>query len=241
MTATQLDRTSLFLLVCREACLDGTLDPDEKKSVGELQRLLAIPAARAKDLFRRARAKAAAARRIGLRPLDPHALFRSACWHAWLDGEVTRDEWKLLLGLSRYLGLDPADAKQLYENARPGALDPPPSPAPAAPTPANESPLIRLARRADGGEGAAMVELGARYLEGDGVPRDEDQAMVWFHRAASAGEAEGWVRLGILYRDGVGLPADPSLALRFFDLAAEAGNARGRELAAALAEAPRTA
>jgi uncharacterized protein len=52
---------------------------------------------------------------------------------------------------------------------------------------------------AEQGDAAAQVALGFRYERGQGVTRDEAEAVRWYHKAAEQGDAtakEGLARLG---------------------------------------------
>jgi len=76
------------------------------------------------------------------------------------------------------------------------------------------------------GDGRAALYLGVSYDAGQGVPRDEIQALLWYRRAADAGNASGMFNLGVMYDAGRGTPRDPEEAVRWYLRAAEAGSAR---------------
>lgn len=71
-------------------------------------------------------------------------------------------------------------------------------------------------------------ELGVQYLQGDGVPRDEQKAFYWIHRAAEQGLPEAQASLGMLYGKGYGVARDEAEAIRWFRKAAEQGSATGQ-------------
>lgn len=52
------------------------------------------------------------------------------------------------------------------------------------------------------GNAAAQRELGKRYLLGEGMARDERQALYWFEQAASQGDAEALYRMAVLQLRG---------------------------------------
>jgi localization factor PodJL len=129
------------------------------------------------------------------------------------------------------------------------AAEPPKASAPAAPLPkapapsTSTDPLMRfegvtgserLKEAARIGDPAAFIELGARYLEGRGAPRDPKAAALWFERAADFGSAPAQYRLGALYREGRGLERNAQMAMKHFQVAAEAGNARAMHNTAVL-------
>lgn len=64
---------------------------------------------------------------------------------------------------------------------------------------AAEAPLQQLATRAQAGDKQAQLELGMRYEEGRGVPRDRSKAMSLYGRAARDDGGRLWV-----YSPGVG-------------------------------------
>lgn len=70
------------------------------------------------------------------------------------------------------------------------------------------------------GDAKAAQALGAMYMEGDLLARDDLQAYRWFYRAWLLRDAEGLNALGVLRRDGRVGTADPKLALALFQLAA---------------------
>lgn len=91
--------------------------------------------------------------------------------------------------------------------------------------PASTKEAVEWLRQAvEGGNTAAMVELGRVYRTGVGVLQDYQQATRWIERAALEGDAEGMLELGRLYREGVLLERDPVLAYVWFNRAATALN-----------------
>jgi TPR repeat protein len=83
--------------------------------------------------------------------------------------------------------------------------------------------IAGLRRFAAQGDLLACLELGERLLTGEGLPRDEAEARVWFARAAEAGSGDALFRLGKLHHDGVGGPRDYPKALDYYARAARAG------------------
>ncbi len=80
----------------------------------------------------------------------------------------------------------------------------------------------QLKQFAEKGDPQACFELGARSLEGDGVPKDAAKAIPLFETAAKGGVANAWFKLGKIYHDGlVGTP-DYGWALEYFSQAARA-------------------
>jgi localization factor PodJL len=90
--------------------------------------------------------------------------------------------------------------------------------------PASIGPVLRMAAAAN--EPAAEYELGTRYAEGRGVPRDLSEATQWLQRAADAGFAPAQFRLGSLKEKGDGVKKDPEAARRLYLAAARKGHAK---------------
>jgi TPR repeat protein len=61
---------------------------------------------------------------------------------------------------------------------------------------------------ADGGAAAAQLDVGRRYLEGDGVPQDGGRAFQYLTQAARQGEAGAFALLGRMYENGDGVKRD---------------------------------
>jgi hypothetical protein len=66
-----------------------------------------------------------------------------------------------------------------------------------------------------------MYYLGA----GEGVPRDNAEAMKWWRKAADQGNAQAQAVLGLLYYHGEGVPSNYAEAIKWWRKAADQGNA----------------
>ena len=73
---------------------------------------------------------------------------------------------------------------------------------------AKANPLGSLRSLADRGDADAQWQMGVRYHNGEGVPRDDAQAMQWFLRAAEQGHVIAQATLGAYYWAGRGVPQD---------------------------------
>jgi TPR repeat protein len=91
----------------------------------------------------------------------------------------------------------------------------------SAPAPAVQQ-LLR--RAAEAGHPPAMTELGVRLTKGEGMPRDDVEAALWYRRAAEAGHLGGMHQLGYVLRRGQGVERDLPEAARWFRRAAEEGD-----------------
>jgi localization factor PodJL len=91
---------------------------------------------------------------------------------------------------------------------------------------ATPAPLDQLTALARSGDMKAERDLGLKYLAGDGVEANENEAARWLMRAAYRGEptAEYW--LGTLYARGQGVPEDAFQANHWYEAAAQKGNRR---------------
>jgi TPR repeat protein len=84
------------------------------------------------------------------------------------------------------------------------------------------SNVAQLRQFAAQGDPQACLELGGRFLEGDGVPQDTAGAINLLEKAAAAGLPDALFRLGKIYHDGLGVPVDYRRALGYFIPAAQA-------------------
>jgi S1-C subfamily serine protease len=62
-----------------------------------------------------------------------------------------------------------------------------------------------------------------RYINGEGVPQDDAEAVKWYRKAADQGDAVAQNNLGACYDNGQGVPQDHAAAVRWFRSAAEQG------------------
>ena len=71
----------------------------------------------------------------------------------------------------------------------------------------------------------AQRYLGLRHLNGQGVPKDENESVRWFRLAADQGDAPAQGNLGYAYHVGRGVSKDEREAARWYRLAADQGDA----------------
>jgi len=84
--------------------------------------------------------------------------------------------------------------------------------------------LPDLRKLAGQGDADAQWQMGVRYHNGEGVPRDDVQAMQWFLRAAEQGHVTAQATLGAYYWAGRGVPQDLSKAYFWSALALAQGD-----------------
>jgi TPR repeat protein len=138
-------------------------------------------------------------------------------------GSMRARAWSLAaLGLVAAVGV-PGALLFRHGNASGGGNAEPPAGARAVPQPTGDE-VARLRIAASSGDAAAMVELGRRYTEGDGVRADAVEAVAWYRRAAGAGHLDGMLWFGISLVRGSGVPRDEKAGAGWVLRAAEAGD-----------------
>jgi len=90
--------------------------------------------------------------------------------------------------------------------------------------PAIGGPALRAAAIA--GDMSAQYEVGLRFGEGRGVPRNERQAAYWLELAAKQGLVPAQFRLGGYYEKGIGVKKDLAAARELYLAAAAKGNGK---------------
>ena len=77
---------------------------------------------------------------------------------------------------------------------------------------------------ADLGDAEAQFCLGNRYLNGQGVTADKEQAFYWYEKAARQGNTDAQTNLGLCYLDGQGVEQNVDKGIYWLSLAADNGN-----------------
>ena len=93
---------------------------------------------------------------------------------------------------------------------------------------AKANSLGSLRSLADRGDADAQWQMGVRYHNGEGVPRDDAQAMQWFLRAAEQGHVTAQATLGAYYWAGRGVPQDLSKAYFWSAIALAQGDGNSK-------------
>lgn len=96
-------------------------------------------------------------------------------------------------------------------------------------TPAEIS-VDALRLKAESGDAVAQFKLGVCYAKGEGVKKDEAEAVKWFSKAAEQGDTEAQIRLGKCYYQGKGVKKNAIEAVKWWHTAAEQGNASAQHL-----------
>ena len=92
-----------------------------------------------------------------------------------------------------------------------------------------QSEIDKLIARAQAGDPKAQNQLGVRYLLGDGVEKDPQQAVEWYRKAARSGYADAIFNLGTAYFNGTTVTIDDSTAFAFFSAAVDAGSSPAKD------------
>jgi len=93
---------------------------------------------------------------------------------------------------------------------------------------AQKKTITDLKEVAYAGDVNAQVELGVIYLTGNGVPKDDAEAVKWLRKAADQDSALGERYLAEMYFKGRGVPADNEEAAKWLRLAAEQDDAQSQ-------------
>jgi hypothetical protein len=80
--------------------------------------------------------------------------------------------------------------------------------------------IAALRRRAESGDATAQTRLGRKYEDGEGVAKDEREAVAWYRNAAEQGNAWGQYNLGDMYEYGKGVVKDEREAVAWYRKAA---------------------
>jgi TPR repeat protein len=82
-------------------------------------------------------------------------------------------------------------------------------------------------QRAEQGDMAAQINLGALYERGLGVERDQARALEWYRRAAEGGDADAQYQVGLMHELGLGVESDIHEAEHWYQRAIDQGYCPG--------------
>ncbi len=91
-----------------------------------------------------------------------------------------------------------------------------------------ETDLQKWQGLAEQGNAKAQFYLGLSYDNGEGIPKDDGQAVFWYRKAAERGVAEAQFNLGVMHYYGEGIPKDDGQAVFWYRKAAEQGVAEAQ-------------
>ena len=89
--------------------------------------------------------------------------------------------------------------------------------------------LDAVRQAAEQGDAAAQYNLGLMYANGEGVPKDDAEAVKWYRLAAEQGDANAQYGLGFMYATGRGVLKDSVLAHMWSNIAGANGNEAARK------------
>ena len=95
------------------------------------------------------------------------------------------------------------------------------------PAPVLAQTLQETRTKAQQGDSLAQYNLGARYAKGDGVAKDDEQAVHWYRKAAEQGNAKAQYNMGIKYSGHAlwaSVARDDMQAYKWLSLAASNGH-----------------
>jgi TPR repeat protein len=90
-------------------------------------------------------------------------------------------------------------------------------------TNADQKPIEELKAKAEGGDAESQVELGLRYDKGEGVVKDNAEAVKWYRKAAEQNDAAAQYNLAVCYERGDGVAEDWVEGYKWLLLAARQG------------------
>ena len=94
--------------------------------------------------------------------------------------------------------------------------------------------FVLFGAAAEEGHAQAQGFLGLMYARGEGVARNDAEAVRWYRRAAEQGDPVAQSLLGSMYADGRGVEKDEAEAFHWFRLAAEQGDAEAQAFLGAM-------
>ena len=94
--------------------------------------------------------------------------------------------------------------------------------------PMDEKEIAKLQRNAEQGIASAQYNLGLCYANGEGVEKDEHEAVKWYRNAASQGNTEAQFNLACCYNKGEGVVQNIERGMFWLKKAAEKSHAKAQ-------------
>ncbi|MBL0654843.1 sel1 repeat family protein [Aeromonas caviae] len=88
--------------------------------------------------------------------------------------------------------------------------------------------ITTLIKKAETGDAKAQLFLGMKYLNGQGIDQDDNNAATWIQKSAEQGDVSAQNNFGWMYEHGRGVEKDYSKAFHWYRQAAEKGNANAQ-------------
>ena len=88
-------------------------------------------------------------------------------------------------------------------------------------------PITEIRRLAEKGDARAQLELGLMYANGEGVLKDDAEAVRWYRLAAEQGHGGAQNNLGLMCATGAGVAQDLAEAVKWVSARRRAGGRQG--------------
>src|SRR6266853_736720 len=88
-------------------------------------------------------------------------------------------------------------------------------------TKADQKPIEEVKAKAEAGDAESQVELGRRYDKGEGVVKDQVEAVKWYRKAVEQNDVKAQFALGFCFYAGEGVAKDYVEAVKWYRRAAE--------------------
>jgi TPR repeat protein len=82
-----------------------------------------------------------------------------------------------------------------------------------------------LVKEAEAGDPVAQCNLGVCYENGQGVSKDEKEAVKWYTKSADQGNRRAQCNLGLCYENGAGVQKDEKEAVKWYHKSSDQGDA----------------
>ncbi len=87
-----------------------------------------------------------------------------------------------------------------------------------------QAEALAVQQAAEQGDAKAQAKMGAMYLLGSGIEKDEQKAAEWLLKAANQGYLEAQVIMAALFDRGLGVKSDVKIATQWYEKAAAQGH-----------------
>jgi TPR repeat protein len=106
-------------------------------------------------------------------------------------------------------------------------------------TKADQKPIEEVKAKAEAGDAESQMELGLRYARGEGVAKDQVEAVKWYRKAAEQNDSDAQYNLGRCYVRGLGVAEDVVEGYKWLLLGARQGDEDAKKIMTVLESALR--
>ena len=129
----------------------------------------------------------------------------------------------IMVGVLVGCGKKPTE-QSVSDQERPDVTNPSKPPAKTeAQIEAEKKAFAETKGKAESGNAAAQYNLGVSYEEGEGVAKDDKEAVKWYRLAAGQGDGYEQYNIGVLYAQGQGVLEDYVTSYAWLNIAAANG------------------